>query len=351
MANVVNYGDISPRTAAYVVKDLLTRAMPYMVIEKFGQNYPIPTNNTKTAKFRRYFLTGATGTAGNTGTSMPLNAYYTPLALTPLVEGVTPAGNRLSSQDYTVQLNQYGDYVTITDVVMDTHEDPILREATTIMAEQAAVTIETIRFNILKAGVNVYYANDDGTPLRTEVNTPITLAVQRRITNSILRQNGKMITSVVASSANYRTEPVEGAFIALCHPDLETDIRGMAGYINPKQYGTTTPYENEIGAVERVRYLTSTIFAPWADGGAAKGLMRSTSGTNADVYPILYIARDAFGIVPLKGRDSITPMVVNPKPAPGDPLAQRGTVGWKAWQSAVILQDAYLVRCEVAATA
>jgi len=348
MASTIVYGDISPRTAAYVIKELLTRAMPYMVIEKFGQNYPIPQNNTKTAKFRRYFLQGATGAAGS---GNPANAFYTPLALSPLVEGVTPAGNRLASVDYTVQLNQYGDYVTISDVVMDTHEDPILREATAIMAEQASMTIETIRFNILKAGTNVFYANDDGTPLRTEVNTPISLAVQRKITTSILRQNGKMITSVVKSTPDYRTEPVEGAIIALCHPDCETDIRTMAGYINPKQYGTTTPYENEIGAVERVRYLTSTIFAPWADAGGAKGSMRSTTGTNADVYPILYIARDAYGIVPLKGKDSLTPMVVNPKPAAGDPLAQRGTVGWKAWQSAVILQDAYLVRCEVAVTA
>jgi len=343
MANIVIYGDISPRTAAYVIKDLLTRAIPYMVIEKFGQTYPIPLNSTKTAKFRRYFLQGATGAAG-TGSGN----FFTPLALTPLVEGVTPAGNRLANQDYTVQLNQYGDYVTISDVVLDTHEDPILREATEIMAEQAAMTIETIRFNILKAGTNVFYANGGA---RNAVNTPPTLAMQRQITTSILRQNGKLITSVVKSTPDYRTEPVEGAFIALTHPDLETDIRSMSGYINPKQYGTVTPYENEIGAVERVRYLTSTIFAPWADAGGVKGLMRSTTGVNADVYPILYIARDAYGIVPLKGRDSITPMVVNPKPAAGDPLAQRGTVGWKAWQSAVILQDAYFVRAEVAATA
>ena len=345
MAQMIQYGDISPRTAAYVMKDLLTRAMPYMVVEKFGQAYPIPTQSTKTAKFRRYFLQGATGAAGNGNAAQ---AYYVPLALTPLVEGVTPAGNRLASQDYTVQLSQYGDYVTITDVVQDTHEDPVLREATTIMAEQAGMTIETIRFNILKAGTNVFYANGGA---RNAVNTTITLALQRQITTSILRQNGKMITSVVKSTPDYRTEPVEGAFIALCHPDLETDIRSMAGYINPKQYGTTTPYENEVGAVERVRYLTSTIFAPWADAGGTKGLMRSTTGTNADVYPILFIARDAYGIVPLKGKDSLTPMVVNPKPASGDPLGQRGTVGWKAWQSAVILQDAYMVRAEVAATA
>jgi len=44
-------------------------------------------------------------------------------------------------------------------------------------------------------------------------------------------------------------------------------------------------------------------------------------------------------------------MVVNPKPAPGDPLGQRGTVGWKLWTSTVILQDAFMARLEVGATA
>lgn len=343
MSNVVTFGDISPRTAAYVMKDLLSRALPYLVIEKFGQNYPIPTNSTKTAKFRRYFLQGSTGSAGGGA-----GAYYTPLALTPLAEGVTPSGNRLATQDYTVQLSQYGDYVTITDVVQDTHEDPVLREATTIIAEQAAQTIETIRFNILKAGTNVYWANGG---VRTAVNTPISLALQRQITTALSRQNAKPHTTAVSSTPNFRTEPIEAAFIALVHPDLETDIRNMSGFISTKQYGTVTPFENEIGSVERVRYLTSTVFAPWVDAGGDKGLMRSTTGVSADVYPILYLARDAYGIVPLKGKDSLTPMVVSPKPSAGDPLAQRGTVGWKAWQSAVILQDAFMVRAEVAATA
>lgn len=345
MANTTVYGDITPRTAAYVVKDLLKRAMPYMVLEKFGQFYPIPQNNTQTAKFRRYFLVGATGSAGAGVAGQP---YYVPLALTPLVEGVTPAGSRLTYQDYTVQLYQYGDYVGITDVIEDTHEDPILQESTQIMSEQAALTIETVRYNILKAGTNVFYANGAN---RAAVNTAVTLALQRQITTALNRQNARFITTKLSSTPDYRTEPVEAAYIGLVHPDCETDIRTMSGFISTKQYGTTTPYENEIGAVERVRYLTSTVFAPFADAGGAKGLMRSTSGANADVYPILYIARDAYGIVPLRGKDSITPMVVNPKPAPGDPLGQRGTVGWKAWQSAVILQDAFMVRAEVAATA
>ncbi len=291
------------------------------------------------------FGAGATGGAG-TGTAS--EAFFTPLSTTPLVEGVTPAGKKLANQDYTVTLAQYGDYATITDVIMDTHEDNVLKQMTEVLGESAAQTIETIRYNVLKAGTNVFWANGG---VRTSVNTVVTLALQRSVTTALTRQNAKRITSVVKSTADFRTEPVEAAFIALVHPDLETDIRNMTGFIPTKQYGTVTPWENEIGAVESVRYLQSTIFAPFPDAGGAKGAMRSTTGTSADVYPILYLGRDAYGIVPLKGKDALTPMVVNPKPQGGDPLGQRGTVGWKAMTAAVILNDCWMARLEVAATA
>lgn len=345
MAAIQSYGDITPRTAAFAVKQLLTRGMPYLVLEKFGQAYPLPTNATRVAKFRRYFLVGSTGAAGN-GTG----PYFVPLATTPLVEGVTPAGRKLANQDYTVTLQQYGDFVTISDVIEDTHEDRVLQAATDILGEQAAQTIETTRYNVLKAGVNVFRAGAAGATVasRNLVAGPPVLSLQRSVTTSITRQNGKPLTTIVKSTPDFRTEPIEAAFIGLIHPDLETDVRNMTGFVPTKQYGTVTPFENEIGSVERVRYLTSTIFAPFADAGAAGSTYRSTSGTNYDVYPILYLARDAFGMVPLKGKDSLTPMVVNPKPAPGDPLGQRGTVGWKAYQSTVILQDAWMCRLEVA---
>jgi hypothetical protein len=52
MTAIVQYGDISPRVAAYAVSQLLKRGLPYLVIEKFGQVYPIPNNSTKIAKLR-----------------------------------------------------------------------------------------------------------------------------------------------------------------------------------------------------------------------------------------------------------------------------------------------------------
>lgn len=351
MAVITTYGDISPAVAAYSVVRMLKRAMPYLHLEKFGQVYPLPTNSTQTAKFRRYFLVGASGAAGPDS-----GGFFIPVATTPLVEGVTPAGSLLANQDYTVTLSQYGDFVTITDVIEDTHTDPVLRETTDMLGEQAAVTVETIRYGTLKAGTNVYYANLAVS--RAAIATPVTLSDQRRCTTSLNRQNARKITSVVASNPDFNTKSVEASYMAVCHPDLETDIRNMPGFIPVASYGThTTPFEGEIGSVEQVRYLTSTVIAPFPDAGAAvtqangNPVFRSTTGANNDVYPILIFGRDAYGIVPLKGKSSMTPMVVNPKPSSSDPLGQRGSVGWKLYTSQVILQDAWMVRLEVAATA
>jgi len=326
---VTTYGSISPRTAAHAVKKLLKRGIPMLVLEKFGQTYPLPSKSSTVAKFRRYNSLAATPNA--------------------LTEGVTPAGKALTSTDVTATLAQYGDFVEITDVIMDTHEDPVLTQATEVLGEQEAEMIETIRFNVLKAGTNVFYANGLA---RNAVNTVYSLALQRQVTRALKRQNARKVTSVVRSTPNYGTQNVAPAFIALVHTDMETDIRNMPGFVPVEQYGSMTPYESEIGKCEDVRYVSSTVFTPFADaGGLSGGTTLSTTGTNSDVYPILIVARDAYGIVPLKGKNATSIMVSNPRPQSGDPLAQRGTVGWKAMQTAVILNDLWMARVECAATA
>jgi len=326
MANT-EYGDISPRTAAFAAKEMLKRGIPYLVLEKFGQARPLANKSSKVQKFRRYSSLA--------------------LATTALTEGVTPTAKQLAAVDVTATLQQYGDLVTISDVIIDTHEDPVLREAAEVLGEQAAQTIETIRFNVLKAGTNVQYANGAA---RNAVNTEMTLATQRKATRTLKRQNGRAITSVVKSTPSYGTEAVAPSYVGLIHPDMDATIRGFAGFVPVEKYGTMTPFEGEIGKVEDVRYVCSTIFASFANAGGTKGAMISAAGTSADVYPTLIVARDAYGIVPLKGGASLSPAVVNPKPSDSDPLAQRGHVSWKSMQTAVILNDAFMVRIESAVT-
>ena len=332
---IMTYGDISPRTAAFVVVDLLQRGMPYMVLERFAQAKELPANKTMSMKFRRY--------------------EHLPLATTPLVEGVSPTSIKLTFTDVIATLRQYGAIVELTDVVTDCHEDPIIQENTGLMGEQAARTVETIRFNVIKAGTNVFYANGAA---RASVNTPVSLAKQRAVTRGLKNQNAVKITTILKSTPAFNTESVLPSFIGIGHTNMESDIRSMPGFIDVKDYGQTTPYEAEIGAVEDCRYLLTQL-APYWLGSVTAGASYTGSGvtmlsddaSHADIYPIIYLAKNAFGTVALKGRFAITPSVVNPKPVSGDILGQRGGMGWKTMQTAVILNDAWLARLECAVTA
>lgn len=309
--------------------------MPYLCLEKFGQAKPLPEHRTTSMIFRRY------------------NAL--PLAVTALTEGVTPVGKKLTKTDVPVTLYQYGDYVEITDIVQDTHEDPVLQEASAVISEQAAKTVETIRFYGLRACSNVLYANSVAS--RAAVVTAIARADQRRIVRALERQDANRMVSIVRSTPNFNTENIMPAFIAVTHVDMTSDIRGLTGFVSVSDYGKVSPFETEIGACEDVRYLKSTIFTPYlAQGSAAVGAFLNspapgTGTATIDVYPVMFFGKDAYGLVALKGKYAITPMVLNPNtPRGGDPLGQRGTVSWKTMQAVVILNDAWMAIGEFACT-
>lgn len=329
------YGDISQRTAAFAAADMLEHARPIIVLSDYGQPKPLPKNKAETVKFRR-----------------PIPFAVSTVQLT---EGVTPTSHKMTYADVPATIGQYGDVCEITDRVQDLSEDPVLKDASELSGEQAAETIEMVTWGIIKAGTSVVYAASTDAA-RTDVNDPITLSAQRTATRFLKAQRGKKITSKMGSTVNYGTEPVDAAFIAFGHTDLEADIRDMNGFVPVEKYGSMKPLPYECGKVEDVRYILTPLLSPFLDaGGAYAGsgtAMVSTSGTSSDVYPIVIIAKDAYGTIPLRGEGAISPMVLNPgTPSKSDPLGQRGFVSWKAYFTSVILNEAWMVRLEVAATA
>lgn len=326
-------GTLNNMANAYVIAKMLIRALPYLVFEKFGQAYPLPTRSTKVAKFRRFESLDATPKA--------------------LVEGVTPTAQTFEVTDIEATVAQYGNLVTMTDVLLDTNDSPVMEQVAQIVGEQAAETVENMRIGVLLGGSNVEYANGSA---QNEVNTPITLPLQRRITRKLKNQKARFLTDAIKSTPRFYSESISPCFVAVCHPDCEADIRQMPHFQDVKDYGNTTPWENEIGAVEGVRYLFTTLMKSFPDKGGNKtntagDTMISKTGTKADVYPILFLAKDAYGLVPLKGAESLTPVIINPTHSESDPLAQRAHVAWKTMQTCVILNQAWMVRAEVACTA
>lgn len=329
MGNTTVYSDIGQRTTVYADRQMLRHAEPVLILAKLGLSKPIPKNTATTVKFRR---------------PVPFTVSTVPLA-----EGVTPTPQKIAYVDISVTLKQYGAITEISDWVMDTSEDPVLNDNVRLMGEQAGATAEQIVFNAVKGGTNVFYAN--GTA-RTDVNTAITLNKQRAVTRALARQKAKKISRIVDSTPDFNTSPIEAAYIGVAHTDMESDIRNLAGFIPTAEYGTKRLVsEHEIGSVENVRYVLSPDLAPFTDAGGAKGAMVSTTGTSADVYPVLYFGMDSFAVVPLKGENSMATTVVNPKPSGADPLGQRGYVGYKFAMAAVILNELWQARLEVAVTA
>ena len=327
-------GGVTPRTNVFAATTMLKHAMPVIVLGKFAQTKEMPPNSTETIKFRRPRIFTA--------------------ATTPLQEGVTPNATAFSYEDVTATLRQYGQVVEVTDKISDLHEDPVIRDASEQAGENVGRTMEAITYGVVKAGTNVYYANGSA---RTDVNTPLSITKQRAVVRGLMAQKAKRITKMLEGSLKYATKPIEAAWIAVGHTDLDSDVRALPGFTPVAEYGSRSPvHEYEVGSVETVRYILSPDLGPIVDAGGAfagaSGNTVTTSGASADVYPVLFFGQDSYGTVPLRGQGAITPSVIKPGTiSASDVLGQRGYIGWKAWFTAVRLSEVWMARLEVAATA
>lgn len=319
---------ISMRTEVYAAREMLKHAAPVTVLDKLGVPIRMPKNKGEAIKFRR---------------PRPFDA-----ATVPLKEGVTPTLSVFQYEDVPATLRQYGQVAGITDVIEDTDEDPVLNDIVIQLGENIGRTIEALTYATVRGGTNVFFAN--GTQ-RTDVNSVLSLSKQRAVIRALKAQKAQPIRRVLSGSPDYATSPIEAAFVAVAHTDVEADIRGLTGFVPTAKYGTTDKIPNEIGAVEEVRYVTSPDLEPWEDAGGAKGSTKSTTGTNSDVYPVMYFGKDAFATIALRDRGAVSPTIIPVgQKTKDDPLGQRGYAGWKTWFTSAILNQMWMARLEVAVT-
>lgn len=78
-----------------------------------------------------------------------------PKALTPLTEGVTPDGQKLSMGVVTATVKQYGGFIELSDILLLTAIDNNLVQATKLLGAQAGRTLDTITREVLNGGTNV----------------------------------------------------------------------------------------------------------------------------------------------------------------------------------------------------
>ncbi len=326
--------DIDPRTEMWAVMELLEVFQPMVITQRFAQQNTQKKGTNTVRKWRRY---------------LPL-----PITSAPLAEGITPENYKLEHEDVSATLQEYGGVIETTDVVKDVVDDPILKVAAQRLGEQAAQTIERLTINVLSAGTNVMYAG--GVSSRANVAGPVTRGVLRKAVRGLDRNGAKPITSIISPNSKVSTSGVEASYFAMGHTDLESDIRDITGFKTIVEYSNPgQAVSGEIGSVERIRFVLTQNFTPWEESGASGSTMLTAGGEgtgNADVYPLIVVARDAYATVRLQGYESFSLYVLNPGTARGnDPIGQRGTSGWKTWYACAILTEGYMVRIETACTA
>lgn len=190
------------------------------------------------------------------------------------------------------------------------------------------------------------------------MNSPPVRGDFRKIYRAFKKNKAREISKIVRASAMVSTEPVAPAYFAMGHTDLDSDMRGISGFIPMEQYSDSTKVlPGEIGKIEQFRIILTAMFDPWDTAGLTgttylSGGVEVSSTAQCDVYPLIFVARNGYAIVPLQGYNSIDIGVVNPgKKTKSDPLGQIGFVSWLTAQTGAILNQLWVARLECSATA
>ena len=324
---------------------MLKHAMPIKVLSTFGSQKQIPQNKTDTVVFRRALPIDA---GSNGAPSITASNYL-------LQEGVTPGARTIAYQDVQVTVQQYGVLMKLSSKAESMYEDDIPGDMVKLVGEHMASIEELISYGVVRGGTNVVYANGSA---RTSVNTGITLNKLRQAARQLEAAHAQLVTEKLASSVNFGTTAVEPGYLVFIHTDMEADFRNLTNFVPVARYGQQKPvHEREVGTVERFRIITSPYFKPFLAGGGTitAGTFLSnggTSGTTADVYPIMVVAQEAWGQVALKGMGAIQPIYLPAKQIThANPMGQFGYVGANFYKNAVRLNENWMVRIEVACSA
>lgn len=308
MADATNtYGGLSVEQKTFYERTLLKRLLPILVFMKYGQKKSIPKNQGDKVNFRRF-------------NSLPK-------ITTPLTEGVTPEGAALDITKIEAKVEQYGNFVRITDKLDMVGIDPVLTETAGLLGENAAETLDTIVRDEVCSGTSVMYAGGKANRDALAAGDVLTSTDIRKAVRALRRNNAK---------------PADGKyFVGIIDPDTAYDLMNAPLWQDVSKYnGGTAIMAGEVGRLGGVRFIDSTNTKVVENTG------------NVNVHMTMILGKDAYGVVDVEG--SAKPeMIVKSLGSAGtdDPLNQRASSGWKNMFTAKRLQELSMVRIEHAVSA
>ena len=233
------------------------------------------------------------------------------------------AVNKRSLQKVTMEtsLARYGEMIDYTDEVELFSEDSMQVRYREELGELANSRMEDLMQLDMLATSTVMYAGSATEIGEIDEDSTVTYDLIRKAVRKLVRNRAQKNTTMVTGSNKIDTLTVAKAYYAVIGAsvkgDLETLTRGTVAdngstefvYIPAHKYGSAaTLAEGEVGAMHEVRFIESESAVVYAGQGAdatghTGGL--SVTGSNFDVFPILFPTQGCFATVGLKGQGKI----------------------------------------------
>lgn len=309
---VTTSGGLTDEMKTYYSDFLIDLVEPQLVHDHFAQKHDIPKNGGKTIEFRQWDTL--------------------PEMTTPLTEGVTPNGQSLSMSTVEATVEQYGGYVTLSDMLTLTAIDSTLVAATKAIASQAGRSLDTVSREALNAGTVVQYAEG-------QVSARENLSYTDKDTNHNL--TARAVKMAVRFLETQDAPKIDGYYVGIIHPSCKFDLTNDPEWRAPHEYvDPENIYSGEIGELYGVRFVQTSRAKVWEKAGK----------DSADVYSTLIMGDEAYGTTEITGGGLQHIVKQLGSSGTADPLNQRATCGWKSTKVTELLVPQYIVRIETTAT-
>lgn len=306
---------LSPGMKTYYNTALLENARDTFIYQQLGRVQPLPENHGMTVEWRKF-------------NTLP--------DCQQLQEAVIPEGEKLGQTSMTVEIAEYGEYVTVSKWVDLHHVDPVLQAATEELGAAGGRTYEKLIRNVLSAGTNVIYADvydADGnyvsTPqTRAELKTALTSGNVANLTPDMI---AKAVTTLVKANAPKFSGK---EYLCVLNPSNAYDLRNHPDWVEAHKYAHPEEmYNGEIGKLHSCRFVETNL----------SPIIKDDGDTYA-VYQPMVFGKDAFGVVDPQGAGM--QMIHKTAKEVGGPLEQFGSAGIKFSMAARILYPERMVAIE-----
>ena len=301
-------------------KQLLIRAIPRFVYNKYTYKRNIPRNGGINLQFRRFERLGA-NTLGSGGTAV-------------LAEGTPPTSTQGTFTEVNLTIDQYGQFARLSDVAVAQSQDDLMREYSTNFGEAAGDAIDQLARAQFIAGTSVQYASTATARTGLGSGMYLTAAEVREAVRTLSRQDAPKIPGA--------------GYVSVIHPDTRFDFLGDSDVVSAYENAGPRGADNPLFTGELFRWMgvTFEVTSNAAKIDALSG--RGSPGlSGAAVYQTVVFGDQAVGASEFSAL--ALALVVKPFGSSGavdDPLDQLASVGWKASYAAGILNENFLVRIE-----